>query len=43
VQNLAGERPLLMAEIGLDSRRNGQAVQAEAQRATERLKRPLVR
>ncbi|HSD61881.1 MAG TPA: glycoside hydrolase family 2 TIM barrel-domain containing protein, partial [Burkholderiales bacterium] len=30
LQNLAGERPLLMAEIGLDSRRNGDAKQAEA-------------
>lgn len=28
LQNLAGERPLLMAEIGLDSRRNGQEKQA---------------
>jgi glycosyltransferase involved in cell wall biosynthesis len=28
LQNLAGERPLLMAEIGLDSRRNGLAAQA---------------
>jgi GT2 family glycosyltransferase len=26
--NLAGERPLLMGEIGLDSRRNGEAAQA---------------
>jgi O-antigen biosynthesis protein len=30
LQNLAGERPLLMAEIGLDSRRNGDEKQAEA-------------
>src|SRR5262249_57941003 len=30
LQNLAGERPLVMAEIGLDSRRNGQARQAES-------------
>lgn len=29
LQNLAGERPLLMAEIGLDSRRNGEGAQAE--------------
>lgn len=29
LQNLAGERPLVMAEIGLDSRRNGLEVQAE--------------
>ncbi len=28
LQNLAGEKPLLMAEIGLDSRRNGLAAQA---------------
>lgn len=28
LQNLAGERPLLLAEIGLDSRRNGLAEQA---------------
>src|SRR6185436_14706358 len=28
VQNIAGERPLLMAEIGLDSRRNGESSQA---------------
>jgi O-antigen biosynthesis protein len=28
LQNLAGERPLLMAEIGLDSRRNGDEAQA---------------
>jgi GT2 family glycosyltransferase len=30
LQNLAGERPLVMAEIGLDSRRNGEAAQAES-------------
>jgi len=29
LQNLAGEKPLVMAEIGLDSRRNGEDVQAE--------------
>jgi GT2 family glycosyltransferase len=29
LQNLAGDQPLLMAEIGLDSQRNGQAAQAE--------------
>ena len=29
LQNLADERPLLMAEIGLDSRRNGEQVQAQ--------------
>jgi glycosyltransferase involved in cell wall biosynthesis len=29
LQNLAGDRPLVMAEIGLDSRRNGEAKQAE--------------
>ena len=28
LHNLAGDRPLLMAEIGLDSRRNGEAAQA---------------
>lgn len=28
LHNLAGDQPLLMAEIGLDSRRNGEAVQA---------------
>lgn len=32
LQNLAGERPLLMAEVGLDSRRNGEAMQAESLR-----------
>ena len=30
LQNLAGDRPLLMAEIGLDSRRNGLTEQAES-------------
>jgi GT2 family glycosyltransferase len=30
LQNLAGERPLVMAEIGLDSKRNGEAAQAES-------------
>ncbi len=30
LQNIAGEKPLLMAEIGLDSRRNGDAKQAES-------------
>jgi O-antigen biosynthesis protein len=30
VQNIAGERPLLMAEIGLDSRRNGETGQADS-------------
>ena len=30
LQIVAGERPLLMAEIGLDSRRNGQHLQAQA-------------
>jgi GT2 family glycosyltransferase len=28
LQNLAGDKPLLMAEIGLDSRRNGEEIQA---------------
>jgi GT2 family glycosyltransferase len=28
LQNIAGDRPLVMAEIGLDSRRNGEAAQA---------------
>jgi glycosyltransferase involved in cell wall biosynthesis len=32
LQNLAGDRPLLMAEIGLDSRRNGEQAQAETLR-----------
>jgi GT2 family glycosyltransferase len=30
LHNLAGERPLILAEIGLDSRRNGQRAQARA-------------
>ncbi len=30
LQNLAGNRPLLMAEIGLDSRRNGEEAQARS-------------
>jgi GT2 family glycosyltransferase len=30
LQNLADERPLLLAEIGLDSRRNGETAQAES-------------
>lgn len=30
LQNLAGERPLVMAEIGLDSRRHGERAQAES-------------
>jgi GT2 family glycosyltransferase len=30
LQNIAGERPLVMAEIGLDSRRNGEAGQAQS-------------
>lgn len=29
LQNLAGDRPLVMAELGLDSRRNGQEKQAQ--------------
>ena len=29
LQNVAGDRPLIVAEIGLDSRRNGEIVQAE--------------
>lgn len=32
LQNIAGDRPLLMAEIGLDSRRNGEGAQAESLR-----------
>ena len=32
LQNLAGERPLLMAEVGLDSRRNGEVAQANVLR-----------
>jgi glycosyltransferase involved in cell wall biosynthesis len=30
LQNIAGERPLMMAEIGLDSRRNGEEEQARS-------------
>lgn len=30
LQNLCGEKPLVMAEIGLDSRRNGEELQAES-------------
>ena len=30
LQNLAGERPLVMTELGLDSRRNGEARQAQS-------------
>ncbi len=30
LQNIAGEKPLLMAEIGLDSRRNGEDAQAHS-------------
>lgn len=30
LQNLSGERPLVMAEIGLDSRRNGEPAQADS-------------
>jgi GT2 family glycosyltransferase len=30
LQNLAGERPLVMTELGLDSRRNGEVGQAES-------------
>src|SRR5207245_7137290 len=29
LQNLAGERPLILAEIGLDSRRHGEEAQAQ--------------
>lgn len=32
LQSLAGDRPLLLTEIGLDSRRNGQQAQAESLR-----------
>jgi O-antigen biosynthesis protein len=32
LQNLAGDRPLLLAEVGLDSRRNGLAEQADSLR-----------
>jgi GT2 family glycosyltransferase len=30
LQNIAGDRPLVMAEVGLDSRRNGEGAQAAA-------------
>jgi O-antigen biosynthesis protein len=30
LQNLSGDRPLLITEVGLDSRRNGEAAQAKA-------------
>jgi O-antigen biosynthesis protein len=30
LQNLSGDRPLLITEVGIDSRRNGEDVQAEA-------------
>ena len=29
LQNLAGEKPLMMAEVGYDSMRNGESAQAE--------------
>ncbi|MGK2966497.1 MAG: glycosyltransferase, partial [Tepidiformaceae bacterium] len=32
LQNIAGDRPLVLAEIGLDSRRNGESAQAESLR-----------
>ena len=32
LQNIAGDKPLLMAEIGLDSRRNGEPAQADSLR-----------
>jgi len=32
LQNIAGEKPLVMAEIGLDSRRNGEQAQADSLR-----------
>jgi hypothetical protein len=32
LQNLAGERPLLLAEVGLDTQRNGEVGQAQALR-----------
>jgi GT2 family glycosyltransferase len=32
LQNAAGDRPLVMAEIGLDSRRNGEALQSQTLR-----------
>ncbi len=37
LQNVAGDRPLVMAEIGLDSRRNGEARQAESLEGQVRL------
>ncbi len=37
LQNVAGDRPLVMAEIGLDSRRNGEARQAESVEGQVRL------
>jgi O-antigen biosynthesis protein len=37
LQNIAGDRPLVMAEIGLDSRRNGEARQAESLEGQVRL------
>jgi GT2 family glycosyltransferase len=33
LQNIAGERPLLLAEIGLDSRRNGESAQSQSLRS----------
>ena len=33
LQNIAGERPLLLTEIGLDSRRNGELAQSESLRS----------
>lgn len=30
LQNIAGDRPLVLGEVGLDSRRNGEAAQADA-------------
>jgi GT2 family glycosyltransferase len=37
LQNLAGDRPLLLAELGLDSRRHGEAAQARSLQAQVRL------
>jgi O-antigen biosynthesis protein len=37
LQNVAGDRPLVMAEIGLDSRRNGEPRQAESVEGQVRL------
>jgi O-antigen biosynthesis protein len=37
LQNVAGDRPLVMAEIGLDSRRNGEARQADSVEGQVRL------